>query len=261
MKKNALKISVITICYNNESDIQKTIKSVLAQNYENIEYIVVDGASKDNTLNIVRSYSSNIDVIISEPDNGIYDAINKGIRAATGDVIGLIHSGDRIYNSQVIQKIANHFINNPKVDGIYGNSKIIKPNGELKMVNMGGEFSKKRIRSGWMPSHQSIYLKKKVFEKYGLYRNDLGGSGDYELFIRIFYCQELNIKYLNEYIIYFTLGGKSTKSIWSKLKSQKIHKNCWRLNGIDPPFTLALNKILRKLPMVFKAFKKQLYGN
>ena len=254
-----IKISIITICFNNENDIRETIESVVNQSYNNFEYIIIDGGSTDKTLSIINEYSEKIDLVISEPDNGMYDAINKGIRNATGDIIGLIHAGDRLHDAEVIEKIAGHFINNPEIDATYGNSKIVTAAGDLKMVNMGGEFSKKRIKGGWMPSHQSIYLKKEVFEKYGLYRNDLGGAGDYELFIRFFYCQELNIKYLNEFIIYFTLGGNSTKSIWSKLKSQKTHKNCWRLNGIEPPSTLVINKIFRKIPMVFKAFKKQLY--
>lgn len=256
-----LKISIITISYNNEADIRETIESVTTQQYENIEYIVVDGSSSDDTMNIVREYSDSITTIISEPDNGMYDAINKGIQNATGDVIGLIHAGDRLHDSEVIQKIADHFINNPKINAMHGDSKVVTPGGELKRVNIGGEFSKKRIKRGWMPPHQSIYLKKEVFEKFGLYRNDLGGAGDYEFFIRVFYCQELNIKYLNEFITYFTTGGNSTKSIWLKLKYQKIHMNCWRLNDVDPPLTLVAGKIIRKLPMLFKALKIQLYSH
>lgn len=255
-----MKISVITISFNNKEDIRPTIESVVNQTYENLEYIVIDGKSTDGTVDIIEGYLEKIDVFISEPDKGMYDAINKGIKAASGDIVGLIHAGDLLYENKTISKIAQHFSQNPSIDGMYGNSKIMNQDGEVRMINMGKEFSKKRIEGGWMPSHQSIYLKKKVFEEYGLYRNDLGGAGDYELFIRLFYCQDLNIKYLNEFIIYFTLGGNSTKSIWSKLKSQKIHKNCWRLNGIDPPSTLVLNKIIRKIPMVFKAFKRQLYG-
>ena len=256
-----MKISVITISFNNEEDISSTLESVINQTYDNLEYIVIDGKSTDGTIDIIEKYIDKIDVFVSEPDKGMYDAINKGIEAATGDVIGLIHAGDRLYEKDTISKIAQHFQQNPAIDGMYGNSKIVTKAGEVRMVNIGKEFSKKRIKAGWMPSHQSIYLKKNVFEKYGYYRNDLGGAGDYELFIRFFYCQELNIKYLDEFIIYFTLGGNSTRSIWSKLKSQKVHRKCWRLNGINPPTTLVINKIFRKLPMVFKAFRRQLNGS
>jgi len=256
-----MKISVITISYNNKEDIRPTLESVINQTYDNIEYIVVDGKSTDGTTDIIEEYADKIDIFVSEPDKGMYDAINKGIKMATGDVIGLIHAGDRLYESDTILKIAQHFLQNSRIEGMYGNSKIVSLDGEVRMVNIGKEFSRNRIKGGWMPSHQSIYLKKEVFEKYGYYRNDLGGAGDYELFIRFFYCQELNIKYLDEFIIYFTLGGNSTKSIWSKMKSQKIHKKCWRLNGINPPKTLVINKIFRKLPMVFKAFRRKFYGS
>lgn len=255
------KVSIVTIAFNNEEDIRPTIESVISQTYDNIEYIVVDGQSTDGTLKIIQEYATDIDRIISEPDEGMYDAINKGIKSATGDVIGLIHAGDSLYENDTIHKIAQHFEQNPGIDGMYGNSKIVDRYGEVRMINVGKEYSKMRIEEGWMPSHQSIYLKSEVFKNYGLYRNDLGGAGDYELFIRFFYCQDLEIKFLNEYIIYFTLGGRSTKSILSKLKSQKTHLKCWKLNGVKPPKTLILRKIIRKFPMIFKALKKQNNGS
>ncbi len=256
-----MKISVITISFNNLEDIRPTLESVVNQTYNNIEYIVIDGNSTDGTLEVIDEFSDKIDVFVSEPDNGMYDAINKGIKSATGDVIGLIHAGDRLYEKETIKKIAHHFEANPDIDGMYGNSKIVDKNNEVKMINKSKEFSKKRIEDGWMPSHQSIYLKKHVFDKYGLYRNDLGGSGDYELFIRFFYCQNLEIEFLDEYIIYFTLGGRSTSSLLTKLKSQKTHLKCWRLNGVNPPKTLVIKKIIRKFPMILKALKNKSDGS
>jgi glycosyltransferase involved in cell wall biosynthesis len=248
-----MKITVITICYNNEQDIEPTLLSVINQDYVDLEYIVIDGGSKDKTLEFIEKYKRKIDVLISEPDEGMYDAINKGIKRATGEVIGLIHAGDRLYENSTISKIAKHFDEFPEIDGMYGNSKTVTLEGKLRRVNIGGEFSKAKIKNGWMPSHQSIYLRKEVFGKYGLYRNDLGGAGDYELFIRFFYCQNLNIRYLNEFIIYFTLGGRSTRSIWVKLKSQRTHLKCWELNGLRPPVFLPFKKILR-------GFIKRVYG-
>ena len=258
MKKNALKISVITICYNNENDIQKTIMSVLAQNYDNIEYIVVDGASKDNTLDIVRSYSSNIDKVISEPDNGIYDAINKGIRASTGDVVGLIHAGDRLFDNEVIGKISHHFKKH-EIDAMYGHSVLVNEQDNPIRVNKSPEFRKSLFKAGWMPSHQSIYIKREVFEKLGLYRLDFGGSADYEFVLRYFYINDLKIKRLNNFILRFAIGGRSTTQYKKRLwKSQKKHLYAWKIHGQKPPFYFIPFKLLRKIKQFVLAIRYKL---
>src|SRR5690606_14412632 len=178
-----LKISIITIAFNNEKDIEATIRSVTNQSYTNIEYIIVDGASTDKTLEIVRQYSDRISQIISEPDKGIYDAINKGIKASTGDVVGLIHAGDRLYDNLVIEKIANHFILHD-IDASYGHSMIVNKKDQAIRINKSPEFNKNAFKWGWMPSHQSIYIRRNIFDKLGYYRLDLGGSGDYEFVLR-----------------------------------------------------------------------------
>src|SRR5690606_32788769 len=126
-----------------------------------------------------------------------------------------------------------------------GNSKVVTTDGKIRMLNIGGIFSKERIEKGWMPSHQSIYLKRSLFDKLGYYRNDIGGSGDYELFIRFFYCNNFNIEYIDEFILYFTLGGRSTNSIVNKFKVQKTHIRCWELNDVKPPKLLVFWKIVR----------------
>src|SRR5690625_1165873 len=168
-----IKISIITICYNNEEDIRPTIDSVVNQTYDNIEYIIVDGKSTDNTMGIVDEYSGYIYAIISESDEGMYDAINKGIKVATGDVVGLLHAGDRLYDEQVISSIADHFLSND-IEAMYGHSILVNQDDTPVRVNKSPEFNKSLFKFGWMPSHQSVYLKKDIFDYL---ESDLLNSG------------------------------------------------------------------------------------
>jgi glycosyltransferase len=245
-----MKISIITICYNNEQDIRATIESVVNQSYKDIEYIVVDGASKDGSLAIINEYKDRIARIISEPDHGMYEALNKGFKAASGDVIGMIHAGDRLYDSRVIEKIAQFYEEND-VDMTYGNSLIVDGNDHAKRVNISPAYTPKLAYKGWMPSHQSIYCRKRVFEMAGYYRNDLGGGGDYEWFVRAFvkHGKEFKIKGMDEFIIKFSLGGQSTKSYSKKLSKSHFDyvKKCWTLNGLKPPFGIVWMMFGRKV--------------
>ncbi len=260
MKKNSLKISVITICHNNENDIRKTIESVVAQSYNNIEYIIVDGASTDNTLNIIRQFGEEIDKIISEPDRGIYDAINKGIRAASGDVIGLIHAGDRLFDGDVIRKISEHFEKN-EIDAMYGHSILVNEEDVPFRVNKSPEFRKSLFKAGWMPSHQSVYIKKEVIDKLGLYRLDFGGSADYEFVLRYFYVNNLKIKKLDEYVLRFSIGGRSTTQYRKRLvKSQVRHIHAWNLHGLNPPFYFIPLKLGRKIKQFYLAYYYRIAG-
>lgn len=253
-----MKVSIVTICFNNSKDIRPTLESVINQTYDNIEYIIVDGASKDNTLEIVNEYKSKISKIISEPDKGLYDAINKGIKSATGDIVGLIHAGDRLYDNNVISKIVDFYKKNPDVEMSYGHSKIVNTEDKVKRVNLSPEFSPRLVRWGWMPSHQSIYAKRELFEKYGVYRLDLGGSADYEFVVRYFYKLRTNItiKRIDEFIVRFSLGGRSTSNYRKKLS--KKHKNtikrCWYLNDVKPPIGIVYRQWSRKIKQYLLAF-------
>ena len=247
MNNQPPRISIITIAFNNAADIEPTLQSVVNQDYPHIEYIVVDGASTDGTLEIVERYRNGIDRLISEPDDGMYDAINKGIAAATGEVIGLIHAGDRLYSADAISAIAKAF-EDPDLEATYGHSVLVDPADRPVRVNPSKAFSRARIRFGWMPSHQSIYMRKDRFERYGAYRNDLGGSGDYEFFIRQFYRHPIRAKLIDKYLIRFALGGRSTTNYHQLLQRQKLHADCWRMNDLRPPFYLIPCKLARKVP-------------
>ena len=255
-----MKISIITICYNNEADIRETIESVTSQKYEAVEYIVVDGNSSDDTMNIVREYSDDITTIISEPDEGMYDAINKGIKASNGDVVGLIHAGDRLYDSNVLNKIAYHFSEND-IDAMYGHSILVDSNDRPFRVNKSPSFRKNLMKRGWMPSHQSVYIRREKLFELGLYRLDLGGSADYEFVLRYFYLNNLKIKRLDDFILRFAIGGRSTSNYsGTLLLSQKRHIQAWKINGRKPPLYFIPLKLGRKIKQFYLAAAYRLFG-
>ena len=251
------RISIITIAYNNACDIEPTLQSVISQDYPHIEYIVVDGASTDGTLEVLKRYRDKIDKLISEPDHGMYEAINKGIQAATGDVVGLMHAGDRLYSADSITAIAQAF-EAPEVEATYGHSVLVDAEDRPIRINPSRPFSRARIRRGWMPSHQSIYMRKERFEKHGAYRVDLGGSGDYEFFIRQFYRHPIRARLIDKYLIRFALGGMSTTNYHRLWRRQQIHANCWRLNGLKPPTYLIPLKLGRKIPQFIRALRARI---
>lgn len=248
-----MKVSIITICFNNEKDIKATIESVVSQTYSNIEYIIIDGSSTDNTLNVIKKFETDISKVISENDDGIYDAINKGIQNSNGDILGLIHAGDELYDTSVIEKIVHHFKNN-KIDALYGHSKIFSENGKkLVRINKSPEYHDKLFSYGWLPSHQSFYAKLNLFKKYGNYNLNYKIAADYELLLRFLLLEKVNVKLLDEYIVKFKLGGASSKSIVNILKQNKECFISWKENGLKIPFYTMGLKLLRKLVQIFSA--------
>lgn len=250
-----MKISIITICRNNEKDIRATIESVVNQKHLDIEYIIVDGQSTDSTLTIVKEYKDKIAKLISSKDKNLYDAINKGLKMATGDVVGLIHAGDFLYDNTVIAKISKLYEENPETQISYGHSKVFDENGKVVRVNRSPEYKRSLCRRGWFPSHQSIYTRREVFEKYGYYDIEIGWAGDYQWFIKTFYVQNLNIKRLDEYIVHFTMGGTSTSSYKSRFttKHRNMMKNCWLTNGVLPPHFIVGWQVFRKIKQILLA--------
>lgn len=224
-----MKVSVITVCYNRKATIEQSIKSVLDQDYPDIEYIVIDGNSSDGTQDIISSYSEKITKYISEPDKGMYDAINKGLNLATGDVIGLMHSDDVFYDTAVVSKIVLGFKNNPNVDAIYGDGIYVTNDDEQKTVRnrIGGEYKFNKLKAGWLPLHPTVYIKKTVLDKYGNYNLDFKIASDTEFLLRYLYKYKINIAYLNSYIVKMRMGGLSTdyKRAFKVLKEDyKIYK-------------------------------------
>lgn len=260
-----MKISIITICFNNERDIRATIESVVNQTYSDIEYIIKDGGSKDNTIAIAKEYKERFESVpghsyrvISCKDKGIYDAINQGIEAATGDVVGLIHSGDRLHDENIITNLARTFEEN-NADIVYGSSKAVKAEDKVVRVNIAKPFSKRIIRNGWVPPHMGIYVRKNSLNSFGLYRLDIGYAADYEWMIRYLYkhADELKIIGIKDFVVRFAMGGTSTSNlkVVVEKKQRNALENSWIVNGLTPPKLLVIRKWLSKVPMYIRALK------
>lgn len=259
-----MKISIITICFNNEQEIRATIESVINQTYNDIEYIVKDGGSRDGTMDIVNEYKDKISQIIVCPDKGIYDALNQGIKAATGDVVGFIHAGDRLYESETIEKIAKFHKEND-IDISFGNSQTVNENGIVVRCNHSPRKPYKFwMDFGWMPSHMSMYAKKSVYERYGGYRSDMGIAGDYEWFLRNFYKhgKEQKIKCLDTFVLYFSLGGASSKDGLNKVqkKQKDMLNDCWTVNGLKPISGLIYARLYWGIRIIIRCKLDKLFG-
>jgi glycosyltransferase len=248
-----MKVSIITVSYNRKATIEQSIKSVLDQDYPDIEYIVIDGNSSDGTQDIIKSYSDKITKYISEPDKGMYDAINKGLAMATGDVVGLMHSDDVFYDASVVSKIVNAFKNKPTAEAVYGDGIYVTNDEEQKIVRnrIGGEYSHKRLKSGWLPLHPTVYIKKSIIDKYGNYNLDFKIASDTEFLLRYLNKHKINIAYLNSYIVKMRMGGLSTnyKRAFEVLhEDYKIYK-FHQLSGVRAVFQkkiLALMQYIKK---------------
>lgn len=238
-----MKITIITVCYNRKATIEKAIQSVLSQNYPDIEYIIIDGNSKDGTQEIIESYKDQISKYISEPDKGMYDAINKGFQLATGDVIGLMHSDDEFYDRKAISRIAARFEYDNTIDGVYGDGIYVSNDKEERLIRdrIGGVFSLKRVKKGWLPLHPTVYLKKAVIDKHGLYNLDFKIASDTEFLLRYLYKHKINMSYIDAYIVKMRMGGMSTslKRAFEVLyEDYKIYK----FHGLAAIFVVFLKK-------------------
>lgn len=242
-----MKISIITIVFNRKEFISDCIQSVLSQSYSNIEYIIIDGGSSDGTQEVISQFREKLAVFISEKDEGIYDALNKGIKYATGDIIGILNSDDMFYNSSAIEKVAKVF-GTSSADLVYANGVYVEPYNlkKIKRIYPSRPFRKYFLNFGWIPLHTTIFVKKEVFKVYGIYNASFTIAGDYEISLRWFENDEIKKHYLNEWVVKMRLGGLSTTANLQLRKSKedlriiKQHK----LNGY---FTLAF-KIGRKIP-------------
>lgn len=247
-----MKVSVITPAYNSGATIRDTIKSVLSQTYPFIEYIVIDGGSRDNTLAILEEYTDGITKIISEPDRGIYDAMNKGIREATGDIVGILNSDDFFTSIDVIETIVRVF-EQDKVDAVYGDVHFVKPTDLSTCVRYysSNVFRPFLFRFGFMPAHPSFYVKRTCYERGGLYSLDYKIAADFDLLIRFLYTYRMRSKYLKKDMVTMRLGGISTSNIRNRMKiNQEIVRACQK-NGIYTNWLWISVRYLYKLKEIF----------
>lgn len=242
-----MKVSIITTCYNRATTIRGAIESVLSQDYDDVEYIVVDGASTDGSVEIINDYREQIAKIVSEPDHGMYEAINKGIRMATGDVIGLLHSDDMLYASDTVSKIVSR-IQETGADFLYGNGLFVNAENTDKVVRnwIGGDYRLWKVRHGWLPLHPTCYIRREAMSRRGLYNETYRIAADSDLLFRYLLGGELSVAYLNEYIVRMRMGGMSTDSKKRKQMWQEDIR-MYRSHGMNPTIT-KIEKMLWKIP-------------
>ena len=246
-----MKISIITVCYNSEETISDTIQSVLSQDYKDVEYIIVDGKSTDRTLEIIQSIKSRIK-LISEKDQGMYDAMNKGINIASGDVIGILNADDIYKNSQVLTKVMDAFKANVSI--VYGDIEYVKYDDLSNVVRKwkAGVFRTGKFKWGWMPPHPGFFVKKSCYESFGLFNLNLSTSADYELMLRMLEVHHLSCNYIPKTITSMRVGGASNSSLKNRLIANRNDKKAWTIHPINPFWFTFILKPLRKLPQFFR---------
>ena len=242
-----MKISIITACYNSAATITDTLNSVAAQDYPNIEHICVDGLSSDNTVNIIRSFP-HVAQCISEKDRGLYDAINKGIQMATGDVVGILNSDDFFPETNIVSSIAEAFARTG-ADAVYGNVAFVRPGKLNKIVRLysSAKFTPKKFAYGYMPAHPSFYLKKTCYERFGLYQHDYKIAADYELLMRMIYTHKISYSFLDKIFVYMRTGGVSNQTLKSRYVLNKEIVRACKENGVNTNMAILSLKYLRKI--------------
>ena len=248
-----MKVSIITITYNSEATLKDTIESVVNQSYNDIEYIIVDGKSTDNSLSIIESYKDKISKVISEKDKGLYDALNKGIALATGDLIGIIHSDDFYTNNFVIEKIVKSIEENNS-DAVYADLYYVDKVYTNKIFRKwkSGNYTYGQFINGWMPPHPTFFAKRSCYEKFGSFNLSFVSAADYELMLRFIHKHKINLAYLPEFIIKMRVGGKSNVSLKNRIRANNEDRKAWIINGLKPKFYTLYAKPLRKIIQLFK---------
>ena len=245
-----MKISIITVCYNSAKTIGDTLRSVHDQTYGDIEHIVVDGGSKDKTLEVVAAKGAHVAVLVSEKDNGIYDAMNKGIQIATGDVLAFLNADDFYQNSYVLAQVAK-VMQAEQLDALYGDVEFFRPGQKDSVARRynSGRFSVGRLGWGWMPAHPALFVRRALFERYGTFRTDYRIAGDFEFIARVFKHPELRHRHLPESLVRMQMGGISTSGWRATLQLNREMMRACRANAIPTNWL----KMLLRYP--FKALE------
>jgi len=247
-----MKISIITVCYNSALTIRDTFESVLNQTYSDIDYVVIDGNSTDGTVSIIKEYEQKFNGRmrwISEPDNGLYDAMNKGIKMSKGEIIGILNSDDYYASSNVLTQIVGT-ISSKNTDSCYGNLLYVKKNKPYRYWKSG---NRKSFKLGWMPPHPTFFVRRKIYEKYGLFKFDCGVNADYELMLRFLEINNISTEWIDKIMVYMNVGGKSNKNLNSRIDAIFDNKIAWNVNNIRPHFYTLIFKRLRKMPQYINA--------
>jgi glycosyltransferase len=248
----SLRISIITPTFNSANTVAETMQSVEEQDYPHIEHIVVDGHSQDETLEIVQQFP-HTDTLISERDEGIYDAMNKGIRAATGDIIGILNSDDIYANAHVISTVANVF-QDSNIQACYADLQYMDARNTA-IITRTWKAGKHDISSfywGWMPPHPTFFVRKTVYDEVGLFDTRLRSAADYEMMLRILLKNKMKAVYIPQVTVKMRTGGMSNASFMNRIRANREDREAWRINGLKPYFFTLYLKPLRKLPQFLK---------
>lgn len=241
-----VKLSLVTITYNAAKTIQQCIDSVARQTYKNVEYIIIDGNSSDGTPDIIRQNMAHIHYFKSEADDGIYDAMNKGIMKSTGAILGLLNADDYFANDNVLSEIAVSFAEND-VDLLYADLDYVNQVGKVMRKWRSGNYFHGKFNWGWMPPHPTFYAKREMFEQLGLYNSSYGTAADYELMLRFMHVNKPNVFYLNKVIVNMTQGGVSNQDLLNRIKAWRCDFRAMTNNNIRMPFLGLVLKPLRKV--------------
>jgi glycosyltransferase involved in cell wall biosynthesis len=243
-----MKVSVITAVFSNQAFIHDAINSVLSQKNIELEYIIVDGGSTDGTVEVVLSYGDKISKFISEPDEGVYFALNKGISMATGDIIALLHSDDFYAHPYVLSQIVQGF-QETKCDAVYSNLYYVKGSDINKIVRLwdSGVYVKNEFYRGWMPPHPAFFCKREVYSKYGSFNTILKSAADYELMLRLIFKNNIRLHYIPKFFVKMRTGGASNRSLLNRLKANIEDRKAWHINDLSPKWYTLLMKPLLKL--------------
>ncbi len=244
-------ITIITASFNNSSTLPQTIDSLLSQSFKNIEYLIIDGNSTDGTKEIISSYSSKISKYLSEKDSGIYDALNKGIALATGDIIGFLHADDTYASPEILEKVSAAFAQSPDIWAVYGDLQFVSQYDTSKIIRKwkSKPFQKSLLAKGWMPAHPTLFLRREVYEKYGPFDTRYRIAADYDFILRIFSQPSFSALYIPEVFINMRMGGASTGNLKNLFQKSKEDYLILKRNRIGNFFTL-----FQKIASKFRQF-------
>ena len=245
-----LKISLITVAFNAENTIERCIQSVIRQTFKNVEYIIIDGFSTDRTIQIIDQYKEYINIFLSEPDEGIYDAMNKGIKLATGDIIGMLNADDFFKDNSILNTIAKTF-KQQNTPIIYGDLDFVNSRGKIVRKWRSAQYTQGIFNWGWMPPHPTFYCKRELFYTLGFYSLEYGTAADYELMLRFMHLNNINAFYIKKVLIGMEIGGISNKSFTNRVKGLLFDLKAMRKNGIMLPVITLIFKPLRKTIQYF----------
>jgi glycosyltransferase involved in cell wall biosynthesis len=250
-----MKISVITVCFNSEATLEHAIRSVLSQEQVELEYIVIDGGSTDKTKDILTRYQSEIQHLVSEPDQGIYFALNKGIALATGEVIGILHSDDFYTSTRVLQMVVEK-LEKEGSDAVYGDLQYVHRENPDKIFRnwISGPYREGLFLQGWMPPHPVFFVRRSCYLRYGTFNTRFHSAADYELMLRFIQKHKIKLSYIPQVLVKMRTGGKSNVSLANRWKANREDRLAWKINDLTPgPFTL----IYKPLSKLFQFFGKK----